>query len=342
MDFSAPSPQSPLDPDPQGASAAALLQAAHMATVEYENRELKFQGVGHEEDHQDEVKDKPEGLVRPLTPTRGLRIGMAALFSDYDEVLCGGSPRYYPRLSDEINPLRAFGKALYRDRRTYYTRGLDFSVEALDRRPPTADEKTVEECMPLPSSSPLFEPHHRFWMLGPAPRRHMRKATNRRRHQWPKARRLRAVSKIAATAAICSGIAALPMAAAVGHPHAALDAAQHLAAGVSVAASAAIPPLRSSNFIDNGYWAMAYAAWGTAVSVLFVLELMQRATNLQRRLLGGTVLFSTLSLLGTLSQSAGSPLEGILTWAPLALTASLCLVPGLIGAAELRAAADVI
>ncbi|KAK0734543.1 hypothetical protein B0T26DRAFT_688876 [Lasiosphaeria miniovina] len=222
----------------------------------------------------------------------------------------------------------------------------------LDKPERTCERNTLLACEELPAFEGGLsfamhllrhvESYNLLRMPSPALRQAMRETTHSRRYHGPNASRPRVLCKIAATAAICSGIAALPMAAAVRHPHAALDVAEHLAAGISVAASAAIPPLRSSDFIDNGYWAMAYAAWGTAVSVLFVLELMQRPNNLQRRLFGGTVLFSTLSLLGSLSQSAESTIEGVLNWFPMAFAASLCVVPVLMDAADPQAAAEMV
>lgn len=47
---------------------------------------------------------------------------------------------------------------------------------------------------------------------------------------------------------------------------------------------------------------------------LFTLELLRRPNALQRRLLGGTILFAALNLLGTLSQNASSALDGIMNW----------------------------
>jgi hypothetical protein len=63
---------------------------------------------------------------------------------------------------------------------------------------------------------------------------------------------------------------------------------------------------------------------------LFTLELLRRPTALQRKLLGGSVLFMTLNLLGTLSVT--SSLDGVMNWGPLALTASLCIVSVLMDA----------
>ncbi|KAK3693343.1 hypothetical protein B0T22DRAFT_476191 [Podospora appendiculata] len=87
-----------------------------------------------------------------------------------------------------------------------------------------------------------------------------------------------------------------------------LDAIIHITAGVSIASSASISPLRSAEDVAAAYWISAY----------------------YRRLMLGMVLFSGLNLLGSLAQSESSMLDGVAVWGPLALTASLCVVPVLI------------
>lgn len=122
--------------------------------------------------------------------------------------------------------------------------------------------------------------------------------------------------------------------------HAVPDPILHFALGTSIAASGAIPPLRGNDNISPNYWLGACGTWGAAFLTLFVLELVRRPDGLQRRLLGGTVLFTALNLLGTLSQSADSVMDGILNWGPIALTASLCVVPVLMDYMSPRAAAE--
>ncbi|KAK3353369.1 hypothetical protein B0T25DRAFT_209264 [Lasiosphaeria hispida] len=132
------------------------------------------------------------------------------------------------------------------------------------------------------------------------------------------------LKRIAITAAFCSGAASLPLVAA--QPHAVPNLILHFAFGITIATAGAIPPLRSSDTIPQAYWLAAYGTWGAVTIGLFTLELLRRPNALQRRLLSGTVLFTALNLLGTLSQNASSALDGIMNWGPLALTASLCIV----------------
>ncbi|KAK3335168.1 hypothetical protein B0T19DRAFT_436053 [Cercophora scortea] len=108
------------------------------------------------------------------------------------------------------------------------------------------------------------------------------------------------------------------------------DAVIYITAGVSIAASASIPPLRSAEDVAAAYWISAYCVWSVAFSMFFILELARRPNWLQCRLMLGMVLFSGLNLLGSLAQSASTMLVGVTVWGPLALTASLCVVPVLI------------
>jgi len=147
---------------------------------------------------------------------------------------------------------------------------------------------------------------------------------------------LETLGKIAIAAGICGGLS-LP---AVAAQHAPPTAALHLAIGASIAASGIIPALRSNDAVPQNYQTAAYGTWVAAFTAFLVLELMRRPNGLQRRLLGGTVLFSSLNLLGTLSQNADSTLDGILNWGALALTASLCVIPVIMDYMSPRAAAE--
>ena len=140
----------------------------------------------------------------------------------------------------------------------------------------------------------------------------------------PSARNHKILNKVAAVAAATMIISG-PLA--VTAQHAIPGAVLHVAVGTALGASVMIPPLRNSGDVVPPSYAMAaYGAWAAAFATLFVCELLRRPNALQRRLLGGTVLLSSLNLLGTLSQSASSTIEGILSWAPLALTVSLVAV----------------
>lgn len=115
----------------------------------------------------------------------------------------------------------------------------------------------------------------------------------------------------------------------------------HIAAGTSFATSATIPPLRGSSTVPAPWWIAMYAAWGAAFTLFLVAELLRRPSWAQRRLLVGLLLFSGLNLTGSLVQGGDSMLEGVASWGPLAMTASLWLVPvlmefwGVRGAGEL-------
>lgn len=131
--------------------------------------------------------------------------------------------------------------------------------------------------------------------------------------------------KTAIAATVCCGITMIPLAAAQHHVP---EAVLHAAVGTSLTTSLVVPLLRNSgDLLPPAYLMATYATWGAAFAAHLVCESLRRSNSLQRRLLGGTVLFSALNLLGTLSQSASSTLEGILSWGPLALTASLCVIP---------------
>ena len=135
---------------------------------------------------------------------------------------------------------------------------------------------------------------------------------------------LETLGKIAIAIGICGGLS-LP---AVAAQHAPPTAALHLAIGASIAASGVIPALRSNDAVPQSYQTAAYGTWVAAFTAFLVLELIRRPNGLQRRLLGGTVFFLSLNPFGTLSQNAYSTLDGILNWGALALTASLCVIPG--------------
>jgi hypothetical protein len=84
-----------------------------------------------------------------------------------------------------------------------------------------------------------------------------------------------------------------------------------------------------------------YAAWGAAFTLFLVGELLRRPTWAQRRLLVGLLLFSGLNLTASLAQGGESMLEGVESWAPVAMTASLCLVPALMEFWGVRGAGEV-
>jgi hypothetical protein len=115
----------------------------------------------------------------------------------------------------------------------------------------------------------------------------------------------------------------------------------HIAAGASFATSATIPPLRGSATVPAPWWIAMYAAWGAAFTLFLVGELLRRPTWAQRRLLVGLLLFSGLNLTASLAQGGESMLEGVESWAPVAMTASLCLVPALMEFWGLRGAGEV-
>lgn len=104
----------------------------------------------------------------------------------------------------------------------------------------------------------------------------------------------------------------------------------HITAGITIATSAMVPPLRKNEEIPPPYWITAYSVWGASCALLLILEMLRRRSWLQRRLLGGLVLLTGLNILGTLAQGEPSTLEGVVNWAPLALTASLCIIPVII------------
>jgi len=120
------------------------------------------------------------------------------------------------------------------------------------------------------------------------------------------------------------------------------DAVVHTAAGLSITAGATVPALWSRPDVGATYRISAYGVWGAASAALFVLELVRHPR--QRRLLLGLVLFSGLNLLGSLSQGASTMLDAVAAWGPLALSASLCLMPIVIeslgGTAETAAETD--
>lgn len=128
--------------------------------------------------------------------------------------------------------------------------------------------------------------------------------------------------------ALFSGLAVLPLAA--GQPHAIPNVVLHSAFGATVAAAAAVPPLRNSDSISAAYWITVLSFWGITTIVLFALEALRRPTALERKMLSGSVLFMTLNLLGTLS--ATPSLDSVINWGPLALTASLCVASVLMDA----------
>ncbi|KAM7197948.1 hypothetical protein V8F20_006396 [Naviculisporaceae sp. PSN 640] len=140
---------------------------------------------------------------------------------------------------------------------------------------------------------------------------------------------------------ICSGIS---LAFGVSAQHTVPGLITHIAAGTSIAASIMFPPLRNGgDLVQPGRLLPAvYGTWGVAFVTLLVCELLRRPTGLQRRLLVGTVLFSSLNLLGTLSQSAPSTLEGVMSWGPMALTASLCVIPVAMDMVSPRSAAEMV
>jgi len=147
-------------------------------------------------------------------------------------------------------------------------------------------------------------------------------------------------SKMAIAATLCCGITMVPL---VATQHHVPGAVLHSAIGTSLTTSLVVPLLRNSgDLLPPAYLIATYASWGAAFAAHLVCELLRRPNSLQRRLLGGTVLFSALNLLGTLSQSASSTLEGILSWGPLALTVSLCVIPVVMELINPREAAVVV
>lgn len=104
----------------------------------------------------------------------------------------------------------------------------------------------------------------------------------------------------------------------------------HISAGISIASSLYIIPLRNNGEPtqqSQTFWIpFVYVAWSVSFVVLLTCTLLGRPPA-QKKLLIGTVLFTSLNLLGTLIQSAPSTLEGVLCWGAVALTASLFAVP---------------
>ncbi|KAK0740267.1 hypothetical protein B0T18DRAFT_205632 [Schizothecium vesticola] len=115
----------------------------------------------------------------------------------------------------------------------------------------------------------------------------------------------------------------------------------HVAAGTSLAASATIPPLRGSSKVPAPWWIAMYATWGAAFGIFLTLELRRLPDWAQRRLLMGLFIFSGLNLTGSLVQGGDSMLEGVVSWIPLAMTASLLLVPMLMMFWGVRGAVEV-
>jgi len=115
----------------------------------------------------------------------------------------------------------------------------------------------------------------------------------------------------------------------------------HIAAGTSLAASATIPPLRGSSKVSAPWWIAMYATWGAAFGIFLTLELRRLPDWAQRRLLMGLFIFSGLNLTGSLVQGGDSMLEGVVSWSPLAMTASLLLVPMLMMFWGVRGAVEV-
>lgn len=115
----------------------------------------------------------------------------------------------------------------------------------------------------------------------------------------------------------------------------------HIATGTSLAASATIPPLRVSSKVPAPWWIAMYATWGAAFVIFLTLELRRLPDWAQRRLLVGLFIFSGLNLTGSLVQGGDSMIEGMVSWSPLAMTASLLLVPMLMMFWGVRGAAEV-
>lgn len=135
------------------------------------------------------------------------------------------------------------------------------------------------------------------------------------------------IGKIALGAAACLALGAQPLfAAAAEQPL--RSVLSHIAAGTSIASSISILPLRNGgDIVLPEYWiAMVYTLWGISFGVLLACEILRRRPS-QRKLLIGTVLFASLNLLGALTQSAPSTLEGVMCWGPMALTVSLFAIP---------------
>ncbi|KAK1830764.1 hypothetical protein QBC39DRAFT_103168 [Podospora conica] len=128
---------------------------------------------------------------------------------------------------------------------------------------------------------------------------------------------------------------------AVSAQHHVPDAILHIAAGASFATSATIPPLRGSSKVAAPWWIAMYATWGVAFVIFLALELRRRPDWAQRRLLMGLFLFTGLNLTGSLVQGGDTVLEGVASWSPLTMTASLLLVPVLMEFWGVRGAAGV-
>ncbi|KAM7214996.1 hypothetical protein V8F06_009598 [Rhypophila decipiens] len=129
--------------------------------------------------------------------------------------------------------------------------------------------------------------------------------------------------------AACAILGILP---AVAAQHTLHEAITHGAVGISMGASILVSPLRKRDDIDQPTYLVpvVYGVWGIAFVTLLGCQLLRRPTTLQRRLLAGTLFFSTLCLLGVWFQGALSTLEGLMSWGPVALTAALCVIPAVL------------
>lgn len=143
-------------------------------------------------------------------------------------------------------------------------------------------------------------------------------------------------TKLFALLLVCS-IAPAPVIA-VHHPPTVI---LYIATGTSLAASATIPPLRGSSKVPAPWWIAMYATWGVAFVIFLTLELRRLPDWAQRRLLMGLFIFSGLNLTGSLVQGGETMIEGVVSWSPLAMTASLLLVPMLMMFWGVRGAAEV-